>query len=211
MGTLLDMALAASRRADRAGDQAAPRTSASAAPAAAPPPAAAVPSCAGPGQAAPAFSRGGTASGTPSGAGDARRALRLAELRRLVLDLASSEPRHWTPSDIAEALREGELDLDAALQTWRTLCVRLGVRPPEAPGTVARRERVRAMLAERPGIRYAIVGAETEPRYTGCVVLGLGVRRPDGTVCTCDLLAPRHRYDPFLVLDLIERAGGSQA
>lgn len=209
MGTLLDIALRASRRSDRALGSAPARTascpSASAAPTATPP-AASVPP-----ERVVAPAAGSPAPAAPSGSGDLDRIIRLAELRRLVLDLATAEPQHWTPRDIAEALAYGEADLDAAMTTWRALCARLGVRQPEASGAEARRERVLAMLAERPGIRYAIAGGETDPRYPGCVVLGVGVRQPDGSIHTCDAIMPSDRYDPFGLLDLVERVGAARA
>ncbi len=64
----------------------------------------------------------------------------------------------------------------------------------------ARRQRVLAMLAQRPGIRYAVVvdNPDTDP-----VIVALGIRGQ----ATCELRIPRAKYDPFLLLDLIERHG----
>jgi hypothetical protein len=144
----------------------------------------------------------------PSGS-DLDRAIALSELRRLICAIADFEPGYWTEADIAEAIAEGERDLEAALQTWRALCERLGLEMPEVAGSRARRKRVLAMFAARPGIRYALDGIEPDPRHPDCVVLGLGIRRSDGTIWTCDLLVPRDRFDPFALLELVERHGGA--
>jgi len=53
------------------------------------------------------------------------RAAKLADLRRLIFDLAAAEPEHWTFRDIAEALTEGERDLDNALMTWSAILERM--------------------------------------------------------------------------------------
>jgi len=67
------------------------------------------------------------------------------------------------------------------------------------PAMEARRQRVLAMLAERPGIRYAVVvdNPDTDP-----VILALAIRGR----ATCELQIPRAKYDPWLLLDLIERS-----
>lgn len=74
-----------------------------------------------------------------------------------------------------------------------------GVVTPEAE---ARRERVLAMLAERPGIKYAVVvdNPNADP-----VIVALGIRGQ----ATCELRIPREKYDGVLLLDLIERHGGT--
>ena len=69
------------------------------------------------------------------------------------------------------------------------------------PAAEARRQRVLAMLAERPGVRYAVVtDSEAEP---DAVLLALAIRGR----ATCELRIPRDRYDGTLLLDLIERHG----
>jgi hypothetical protein len=69
--------------------------------------------------------------------------------------------------------------------------------------TEARRQRVLAMLAERPGIRYAVLtDTEADPE---AVILVLAIRG----VATSELRIPREKYDPFLLLELIERHGGT--
>ena len=72
----------------------------------------------------------------------------------------------------------------------------------------ARRQRVLAALAERPGIRYAVVvdNPDIDP-----VIVALGIRgaMPDGSFVTCELRVPLTKFDPFLLLDLIARYGGT--
>ena len=65
----------------------------------------------------------------------------------------------------------------------------------------ARRRRVLAMLAERPGIRYAAVvdNPDSDP-----VILALAMRGR----ATCELRIPRAKYDLWLLLELIEKHGG---
>ena len=66
----------------------------------------------------------------------------------------------------------------------------------------ARRQRVLTMLAEQPGIPYAVVvdNPDTDP-----VIMVLGIRGQ----ATCELLVPREKFDPFLLLDLIGRHCGT--
>lgn len=70
------------------------------------------------------------------------------------------------------------------------------------PAAEARRQRVLAVLAERPGIRYAVVvdNLDTDP-----VILALAVRG----VATFELHVPKSRWDQFLFLDAVERHGGT--
>lgn len=73
------------------------------------------------------------------------------------------------------------------------------------PAAEARRQRVLAMLAERPG-KYAMVvdDPDTDP-----VTLALAIREADGSTVTCELAIPMAKYDPFLLLDLISRHSGT--
>ncbi len=77
------------------------------------------------------------------------------------------------------------------------------------PAAEARHQRVLAMLADRQSVRYAVLtDTEADPE---AVILALGIRgaMPDGGIVTCELRIPRAKYDPFLLLDLIERHGGT--
>lgn len=80
-------------------------------------------------------------------------------------------------------------DCDLVLKAARPL--------PEAlpdPVAEARRQKILAMLAERPGIRYAFTvdDPDTDP-----VILALAIRG----VGTCELLIPGAKYDPFALLE----------
>ncbi len=59
------------------------------------------------------------------------------------------------------------------------------------------------MLAASPG-KWLAVGTDcnADPEY---VLLALAIRGK----ATCELRIPRERYDPFLLLDLIARHGGT--
>ncbi len=71
------------------------------------------------------------------------------------------------------------------------------------PAAEARLQRALAMLAERHGSRYAVLtDTEAEPE---AVILALAIRNR----ATCELRIPRDKYDPFLLLDLIEKHGGT--
>ena len=67
----------------------------------------------------------------------------------------------------------------------------------------ARRQRVLAMLAANPDKRYALVtDTEADPE---AVLLTLAIRGR----ASCELRIPRDKYDPFLLLTIIERHGGT--
>ena len=71
------------------------------------------------------------------------------------------------------------------------------------PAAEARRQRVLGMLAERPDIRYAVLtDTQSDPE---AVILALAIRGR----ATCELRIPRGKYDPFLLLELIERHGST--
>lgn len=93
----------------------------------------------------------------------------------------------WLP-----LIREHKPELLAALQADNL---------PD-PAAEVRRQRVLAMLAERPNIRYAVVvdNPDTDP-----VIMALAIRGQ----ATCELRIPREKFDPFLLLDLIERHGAT--
>jgi len=124
------------------------------------------------------------------------------------------------------ALIRGERAGDSARSATATVATVATVRPPRAsvasvagvavanpqnsatdalpdPAAAARRLRVLAILTERPGTRYAaLTDTEADPE---AVILALAIR----DVATCELRIPRQKYDPFLLLELIERHGGT--
>lgn len=77
------------------------------------------------------------------------------------------------------------------------------------PAAEARRQRVLAMLAERPGIRYALVTDTDADSETVVVALAIRDALKDGSTVTCELHIPQAKFDPFLLLDLITRHGGT--
>lgn len=67
------------------------------------------------------------------------------------------------------------------------------------PAAESMRQRVLAMLAERPGIRYAVItDTDADP---DAVIVALAVRG----VGTCELRIPRQKWNPFLFLEAIGR------
>jgi hypothetical protein len=72
----------------------------------------------------------------------------------------------------------------------------------------ARRQRVLAMLAEAPGRRYAVVTDDADRAYTGCVVIGIGIRQDDGSIFTADIITSADRYDGCRLLELVEQHCG---
>lgn len=75
--------------------------------------------------------------------------------------------------------------------------------PLPDPSTEARRQRVLAMLAERPDVRYAVItDTEADPE---AVLLTLAIRGQ----ATAEFRIPAEKYDSFLLLDLIDRHGGT--
>lgn len=71
------------------------------------------------------------------------------------------------------------------------------------PAVEARRQRVHAMLEARPGIRYAVLtDLKADPEV---VIVTLAIRGR----ATCELHIRRKKYDGVLLLELIERHGGT--
>ena len=86
----------------------------------------------------------------------------------------------------------------------KTAPASIPAKPPDAMEET-RRARVLALLAGRPGVRYAVVTDEIDPTYPGWVVFGVGIRSDDGTFFVADLIVPRERYDDLDLLALVER------
>jgi hypothetical protein len=79
--------------------------------------------------------------------------------------------------------------------------------PLPDPATEARRRRLLELLAENPSRQYALVtdtGADP-------VILAMGIRgvMQDGSTVTFELLIPEAKYDGYLLLDLLNRYGGT--
>lgn len=115
------------------------------------------------------------------------------ELARLV-EIACTE---FGEDDRDEALRLALADPETATATYRYL---LGDISPKAE---ARRKAVLAALAKDSTLqRAAVIDPDAEP---GNVVLTLAIR-DRGTV---EVRIPRGRYDPFLLLELIQKHSGT--
>ena len=96
----------------------------------------------------------------------------------------------WLP-----VIREHQPGIVAALQE-------AGNEPLLEPATDARRQRVLELLAANPSARYAVVtDSECDSER---MLLTLAIRGR----ATCELHIPRANYDPFRLLDFIERHAG---
>ena len=74
--------------------------------------------------------------------------------------------------------------------------------PLPDPAAESRRQGVLAKLTEQPGMRYALMVGD---QNADPVLLTIGIR----DVATFDLAIPAAKFDPFLLLDLIERHGAT--
>lgn len=66
-----------------------------------------------------------------------------------------------------------------------------------------RRQKVIAMLEAAPGTQRAIYVDDASDPHN--VILAIAVRHP--TPATCEMLIPKAKYDPWRLLELIERHG----
>lgn len=94
------------------------------------------------------------------------------------------------------------LELSPPEKITDDLIKRLRERKPEIIEELKReqrREKVLKMLEERPEIQRAFVTDTESDRHS--VILTLGIRNAG----TCELLIPKHKYDGFMLLELIEK------
>lgn len=105
------------------------------------------------------------------------------------------EPRAALNDELRDLIRSHKAELLQALA---------GDPEPEPdPRAEARRQRVLAMLEAHPGARYAaLTDMQADP---AAVIVVLAIRGR----ATCELRIPRDKYDGVLLLDLIEKHGGS--
>lgn len=102
-------------------------------------------------------------------------------------------PRRLLTDETRRLIREHKAELLTAL----------GTDALPDPAAEARRQRALGMLVQNPEASYAVLtDAEAGP---DAVLLTLAIRGQ----ATCELRIPRDRYDPFLLLDLIERHAGT--
>ena len=107
--------------------------------------------------------------------------------------------------DLTVSLTDDEnLELSPAEKITHELIERLRKRKPaiiEELRREQRREKVLKMLEERPEIQRAFVIDTGSDRHN--VILTLGIRNAG----TCEMLIPKHKYDPFAVLEVIQKSG----
>ncbi len=106
--------------------------------------------------------------------------------------------------DLTITLTDGDsLELYPAEKITNELIERLRKHKPaiiEELKREQRRKKVLKMLEERTEIQRAFVAdTETDP---GNVILSMAIRNAG----TCELLIPKHKYDPFAVLEIIQKA-----
>jgi len=100
----------------------------------------------------------------------------------------------WLP-----VIREHKAELLAELRAANDTAY----EPLTDPAAEARRQRVLRVLRDNPGGRYALVtDLESDPK---AAILALAIRGR----ATCELRIPRDKYDPWLMLELIERHGAT--
>ena len=98
----------------------------------------------------------------------------------------------WLP-----AIREHKPGIVAALQEA------VNDEPLSDPRAEARRSRVLSMLSQNPSVTYAaLTDLDADPE---AALLTLAIRGR----ATCELRIPREKYDPFLLLDLLDRHGAT--
>jgi hypothetical protein len=71
------------------------------------------------------------------------------------------------------------------------------------PAVEARRQRVLAMLAERPEIERAVIADDSD--LSGPIIVAIAIKG----IGTCELTIPRNNWKPLLFLDLISRTGST--
>lgn len=99
---------------------------------------------------------------------------------------------------------DDSLELSPAEKITNELIERLRKHKPaiiEELKREQRREKVLKMLKERSEIQRAFVTDIESDRHN--VILTLGIRNAG----TCELLIPKRKYDPFAVLEIIQRSG----
>ena len=120
----------------------------------------------------------------------------------LIRKRETGKPANANP---AKAAKDGQAKGEplARLATLALANPRDDETDPLPPAAEARRQRVIAMLADNPGIQYAMItDTDADPE---AVILALAIRGR----ASCELRIPRAKFDPFLLLHLIERHGGT--
>lgn len=119
-------------------------------------------------------------------------------LAKLIRKRETGKPANANP---AKAANDGQVQ-GAPLARLAKLAL---ATPPESTNATpadARMDKVISKLHGDPGLRYAVeahIDADAD-----AVILTLAIRDK----AACELRIPRDKYDPFLLLDLIERHTG---
>ena len=115
-----------------------------------------------------------------------RLALAGVRLERIAADRLAAEPRDALTDELRDLIRQHKPELLAALE-------------PVDRGRELRRQRALAKLRTEPDKqRVAIFDSDFERDSVLCT---LAIR----DVGTCELQIPKNRYDPWLILDALER------
>jgi len=118
-------------------------------------------------------------------------------------DAIRAAPRSALSDETRGLIRAHKAELLQALPELVDRPQGIAREPLEDLHAEAHRQRVIGMLAERPDTKYAVLtDDQADPEG---VILVIAIRG----VVTCELRIPRQKYDPFLLLDLIRRHGGT--
>ena len=115
-----------------------------------------------------------------------RLALAGVRLARIGEDRIAAEPKDALTDELRTLIRQHKPELLAALE-------------PVDRGRELRRQRVLAKLKEEPGKQRAVIFDTDFDRDS--VLCTVAIR----DVGTCELRIPRDRYDPWLILEAIDR------
>ena len=112
-------------------------------------------------------------------------------------DKLVAAPRECLDDDLRVLIREHKAALMASLQETANH------EPLTDPLAESWRRRLLSMLSQNPTVTYAVLTEmDGDPE---AVLLALAIRGR----ATCKLHIPKAKYDPFLMLDLLDRHGGT--
>lgn len=100
-------------------------------------------------------------------------------------------PRDHLNDELRSLIRDHKAELLEALE------------PLSDPSAEKRRQKVLELLHTNPGVTYVL--ATDDRSDPEAVLLTFGLRDR----ATCEFVIPKHCYDPFVLLTLLERHGGT--
>ena len=115
--------------------------------------------------------------------------------------LARNRARNDSATGGREGAQPGGAEQGGGFSSTRADCGAL--EPFPRSEVEARRQRLIRVLVERPGVRYALE-TDTAPN-SNAVIIALAIRG----IGTCELRVSQGKFDPFLLLELMERHGGT--